>query len=79
MKSDNPTHPDYDLDLALTQLLRRQNPRLYGVIQALLELGQTPNQIGRRVERQTGPDSVLPGLCEASARTLRRNTPGKDL
>jgi len=51
--------------------LRDMNPGLYDAVKQLVELGQSPRTIANRVEKQAGRDSVLPGLVEGAAKTIK--------
>jgi hypothetical protein len=53
-------------------MLKDTNPGLYAVVKALIEAGQSPETIAQRVERTAGKDSVLPGLVEGAAKTIKK-------
>jgi hypothetical protein len=67
--------PDSRLDAQYFQVLSDTCPALLDIIQALVACGECPRAVGGQVQRIAGRSSVLPGLCEASARYLMRHPP----
>ncbi|MEW8139488.1 MAG: hypothetical protein AB2761_20690 [Candidatus Thiodiazotropha endolucinida] len=67
--------PDPRLDEQYYQILSDTRPTLVDIIHALIARGESSRAVGEQVERVAGRSSVLPGLCEASARYLMRHPP----
>lgn len=66
---------DPRLDEQYYQILSVTRPALVDIIHALVAQGERPRAVGDQVQRLAGRSSVLPGLCEASARYLMRHPP----
>ncbi|MEW8092257.1 MAG: hypothetical protein AB2784_21840 [Candidatus Thiodiazotropha endolucinida] len=67
------TQSDPRLDEQYYQILSDTRPTLVDIIHALIARGESSRAVGEQVERVAGRSSVLPGLCEASARHLRHH------